>query len=438
MSSSTMQPEPELPLAGRMAASLGNPLINIHWESLRIEVPFNEVGSNSHAGSDQPCHQQSLLDESTRLARQKSTLGNVPVDTQEVMLKAKTGEFGRGDVERTDDSGSVPVPQFVLEMNKQYFLTYYDGQTRVYREAVDPVTKKGRLEPFSLGSFRSLHGNRMVKTSVAGKTRMKPMGQAWLEHEGRRQYDGIVMAPLAHVAGYYNRWSGFSVVPTRGAWSRMKDHIRNIICSKDQVMFNYVMGWMANMVQHPEEAGQVALVLKGGKGAGKGMLGNCLCELLGQHSQHVTQSSHLTGKFNSHFIDCVFLFADEAFCTGDKQGEQVLKTMITEPELQIEGKSKNLKSAPNMLHILMASNEEWVVPASTDERRFCVLNVSNERQRDFVYFKAILEEMRSGGLAAMLFDLQHYDLGDFEVRDAPETQGLLEQKKRTLEVLSSW
>jgi hypothetical protein len=395
------------------------------------------VGSNYRAGSDQPSHHQSQLEDSTRSARQESTLVDEHVDAQQVLRKAKNLASRKGSTERTDDSGSVPVPQFIMEMNKQYFLTYHDGQTLVYRETVDPVTKKRRLEPFSLTSFRNLHGNRMVETTVTGKTRMKPKGQAWLEHEGRRQYDGIVMAPLAHVAGYYNRWTGFTVVPTQGTWSRMKDHIRNILCSKDEIIFKYVMGWMANMVQHPDEAGQVALVLKGGKGTGKGMLGNCLCELLGQHSQHVTQSSHLTGKFNAHFIDCVFVFADEAFCTGNKQGEQALKTMITEPELKIEGKSKALKTAPNLLHILMASNEEWVVPASTDERRFCVLNVSNERQRDFEYFKAILGEMRSGGLAAMLYDLQHHDLNGFEVRDAPETQGLLDQKMRTLEAVNS-
>ena len=430
MNSSAIRPAPELPLDGRRMAS-------IHWESLHIEVPFNEGGSNYHAGSDQPSHHQSQLEDSTRLSRQESTKANEPVDAQQVVGKAKTRESGKGSAERTDDSRSVPVPQFIVEMNKQYFLTYYDGQTRVYREMVDPVSKKNKLEPFSLTSFRNLHGNHMVKTTVAGRTKLRPKGNAWLEHEARRQYDGIVMAPLKHVPGYYNRWRGFSVLPASGSWQLMKDHILNNICTKDRMLYAYVIRWIANMVQNPGSPGHVALVLKGGKGTGKGVLGNALCDLLGQHSQHVSHANHVSGEFNAHLEDCVFLFADEAFCTGNKQSEQALKRMITEPELSIVGKGKNLKSVPNLLHVLMASNEEWVVPAGADERRYCVLNVSDERQQDFQYFSAIVKEMQTGGLAAMLYDLQEYDLLDFEVRDVPQTEGLIEQKKRTLEAVSS-
>jgi len=32
----------------------------------------------------------------------------------------------------------------------------------------------------------------------------------------------------------------------------------------------------------------------------------------------------LVGNFNAHLIDCVLLFADEAFWAGDKQGENTL------------------------------------------------------------------------------------------------------------------
>ena len=48
--------------------------------------------------------------------------------------------------------------------------------------------------------------------------------------------------------------------------------------------------------------------------------------------------AQLVGRFNEHLRDCVLLFGDEAFYAGDKQHESVLKGLIAEPFLQMEGK----------------------------------------------------------------------------------------------------
>jgi Family of unknown function (DUF5906) len=61
--------------------------------------------------------------------------------------------------------------------------------------------------------------------------------------------------------------------------------------------------------------------------------------------------------------DCVLLFADEAFWVGDKQGENVLKALITEPTPTIARKGKDLLTVKNCLRTMMASENEWIVPA---------------------------------------------------------------------------
>jgi hypothetical protein len=142
-------------------------------------------------------------------------------------------------------------------------------------------------------------------------------------------------------------------------------------------------------------------VLRGEKGTGKGTVGQVLARIFRDHALHVVHSRHLTGHFNAHLVDTLFLFLDEAFWGGDKQGEGVLKALVTERSVMIEPKGFDPFAMPNRLKILMASNNDWVVPATADERRYFVLDVSDQKRGDLAYFDRLhqaLDEGRGRGL----------------------------------------
>jgi hypothetical protein len=87
---------------------------------------------------------------------------------------------------------------------------------------------------------------------------------------------------------------------------------------------------------------------------------------------------------------------------------------------------------------MIASNEDWVVPAGSGGRRWFVLEVGDERQKDYDYFAAIDNEMENGGLAAMLYDLQRIDVTRVNVRNAPETEWLVEQRLHSYDNRKRW
>ena len=333
-------------------------------------------------------------------------------------------------------------PNYVDELNDVNFVVRDGSKTVVCRESYDSVSGRSRLVRSSFTDFSNFHSNFKVQTGVDknGNPVLTPKGRAWLAHPLRRQYNDIVMDPSGKYSdsGDYNLWRGFGVPSVSGSWPLMQDHIFEIICDRDVNLYRYVMCWLARMIQHPETTGEVALVLQGGRGTGKGMLGNALVRILGRHSYHILHGQHLTGNFNAHLEDCIFLFADEAFWAGDKAAENVLKGLITEPTIAIERKGVDLKSVPNMLHVFMASNSDWVVPAGTDERRYCFLKVSECRAQDHVYFAALTREMDNGGLESMLYHLQHLDISSFNVRAVPTTKGLTEQKLQSLDTVMVW
>ena len=228
--------------------------------------------------------------------------------------------------------------------------------------------------------------------------------------------------------GKLNLWRGWGVEPKRGDWSLMKRHMLEVLASSERERFRICFSWLAWCVQNPDQRAEVALVFKGKRGTGKGTIGNAMCRLFGQHAVHVSSADHLTGRFNSHLRDACFLFADEAYFPGTLSAEGDLKRKITEPTLFIEGKGRDGVEVANMLHILIASNEDWVVPAGERERRFVKFDVPDLHMQDAAWFGPIVAQLEDGGYAAMLFDLLHHDLGDWHPRNLPKDTGLLEQQ----------
>ena len=149
-------------------------------------------------------------------------------------------------------------------------------------------------------------------------------------------------------------------------------------------------------------------------------------------------TEHLTGRFNSHLRQCSFLFGDECYGPKDKSAEGTLKRIITEDTLTIEAKGRDAIEEPNCLHVMLASNNEWVIPAGAHERRFMVQRVADTHRQDAAWFAPIFQQMRSGGYQAMLFDLLERDLRDWHPRRIVHTAALAEQQDESLSPLDAW
>ena len=197
-------------------------------------------------------------------------------------------------------------------------------------------------------------------------------------------------------------------------------HLRRCLLAGDTEHSDYLLNWMAYVIQNPGRRSEVAVIMRGNEGTGKGVTAKHFGRLFGPHFVHLSQGHHLTGHFNSHLQACSFLYADEAFFAGDRSHEGVLKALITEDTLMIEPKGLNAYSAPNHLNIFMSSNNSWVIAAGADARRYFVLTVSDNRKQNVEYFTAIGRQMENGGRQALLHYLLHRDVSGFNVRAVPK------------------
>lgn len=347
--------------------------------------------------------------------------------------------YARRQIERAREFVIHPI---LREFNEKFaVISNFGGKCRVIEEVYDPALKRPRLSKQSFEDFRNRWMHRLVDIGVDAKGRpmQKSAGKFWLEHSLRRQYETVIFAPGNDTfSAHYNMWKGFAVEPRPGNCELYLNHLHQNVCQNNKVYYDYLIGWMARGVQQPDSPGQVAVVLRGGRGVGKGVAANVYGSLFGRHYMHVANPGHLVGNFNHHLRDCVVLFADEAFFAGDKQHERILKMLITEDTIPIESKGVDVETAPNYIHLIMASNEGHVVPAGGDERRFFVLDIGRAHQQDTAYFKAIADQMNTGGREALLHHLLTYDIKNYEVRHVPQTPALFEQKQMTMGTEEDW
>jgi hypothetical protein len=250
--------------------------------------------------------------------------------------------YAGADAALTTDvaAGPDPVSKLVTEFNRRYIVVNEAGKTVIYAPTHDPILNRQYYQRSTFADLSRLHMNRLVQLAVRknGAPIVKPAADVWLRHPKRRQFiRGVTFDPSGRrtPAHMLNLWEGFAVKPKAGSWAGMQDHIINVICRGNGQHRDYLMGWMARLVQHPAEQGEVAVILCGGEGTGKGTLARALLHIVGQHGLAISNPKHLTGNFNAHLRDCIFLFADECFIAGDRTHVRVLKSIITEPYLTI-------------------------------------------------------------------------------------------------------
>ena len=350
------------------------------------------------------------------------------------------GSNGRGDryarrqIERAHEFAEDPQ---LADLNNRYAVVQNAGNGKCKVIYVDPDS--GLLVYQAPTDYKAFYSNQFVEIPTTKGVMQIPLGKWWFEHSMRRSFRSIAFLPGDEVgADVYNLWRGFAYEALPGgSCDIFLDHVRQVICSGDLEVYEYLISWMAMAVQHPAQPGHTAIVLRGSQGAGKGTFAKTFSKLFGHHGKQITDAKHLTGNFNAHLRDCIVLFADEAIAANSKN-EGVLKALVTEESMLIEAKGVDSIVERNYLHVIMASNAKWVVPVGLDDRRFVMLDVSDEHVMDANYWGALNAQLRNGGYEALLHHLLTRDLSSFDPRTRPQTDALQDQKQRSFGPLASW
>ncbi|MDP3005298.1 primase-helicase family protein [Methylotenera sp.] len=249
---------------------------------------------------------------------------------------------------------------------------------------------------------------------------------------------GVEFNPAGTSEHYLNLWVGPTVTPRKGTWLLISAFLLEVICADDQECYTYLICYIAHALQMPWEKPGILIALLSGQGTGKGTLARILRMIWSATFLQIHNIDSVTGNFNASLERAFIVFMDEALFSGDRRASDALKSLVTESVIQINEKHQPARQTSSYHRFFAATNAEHFKNTERDDRRDLVLRLSESRKGDHAYWQALNHEIDNGGVEAMVHDLLAMDLSDFNIRDKPNTNELLEQKLQSLGSIQRW
>ena len=259
---------------------------------------------------------------------------------------------------------------------------------------------------------------------------------AWRRELGtqRGRLSGLCYLPGGPdiVDNMLNTYMDVSVVglepPDAGTLDLILRHIGFNICNGRQEYFDYLIQWLAHMVQKPAERPGVGIAVIGDQGTGKGILIEFLKRMLGgPRNANTTASSSDTKAFNYSLGNKLFVVFDEATFAGDRQQSDFMKKFVTEPRIRIEQKGLDAYEVDNFARVFITSNNRLsAVPTGIGHRRWLTIECKSPVDADWLKALAIrignagdVEGAMSGYVNFFKHYLETLDISDFNPQHVP-------------------
>lgn len=249
--------------------------------------------------------------------------------------------------------------------------------------------------------------------------------------------------------GFFNLFNGLAITSTKGEWKLIRQHVLDVICDGREEVYEFLMNLWAFMFQKPNERSGVIVVMVSESGTGKNVVMQPIVDALRPHSYMADSPERICGKFNDQLGDKLLVVANEAVF-GAKYADK-LKSLATEPTLQIERKGIPSIEVNNCVNLVVLTNNKKAVPMDFFDRRMFFVDVSNkyaERRLASVeykatrtaYFEDLIREINNGGREAFIDHLLHRDIKEFKPSNMPAvaSESRIESKTMRTNSVQKW
>ena len=206
----------------------------------------------------------------------------------------------------------------------------------------------------------------------------------WKDDPSMKYYSTIklVPPPLVCNSNTLNLFTGFVADKLTNCQiadiTPIKNHI-TLLCEDNPEYAEYVINFLAHIVQRPAELTRTALVFKGAQGAGKGLFFSWFANrILGAQYYYSTADPDNIIKYNDHLNGKLLINLDEARAADTYAGSSHFKNKITEPRITLTNKYIKPFEVENYGRYIFFSNQDNPVKVEDTDRRYVIFKTSEK------------------------------------------------------------
>lgn len=261
----------------------------------------------------------------------------------------------------------------------------------------------------------------------------------WLEDTTRLTYKEIKFLPkFEYNEEIFNSFKGFTYENEKITYDEepevvtvFKEHL-SFLTNHDEKSVEYLMNYIAHLLQKPWELPKTAIIFKSKQGFGKDTVVDFIHNLIGkQHIMRTAELDDIFGNYNIGIRDKLVLQLNEVEGKDGFSNKEKIKNFITEENTIIREKYVGQYDQTNYIRLFILSNNLNPIEISHDDRRFVVFKAHHKKPSK-EYFDTLHDDFRKNDQQMqILFNyLMSLDISKFNPRtDRPKTDAYQTMKE---------
>ena len=273
---------------------------------------------------------------------------------------------------------------------------------------------------------------KVIKDKIVEKRFVKD----WLDDKNLRRYERIDWYPgTLDDENVLNTFNGFKYNLLDGTYDQesvdlFTGHVNHLM-NGDKVCYDYLIKYLAHMIQKPHELPEAIIVMKGIQGTGKDTLLEVMGDIIGREFCYLAEDGvrDILGSFNGSLEKKIIVRINELEGKDGFMYKENIKGLSTSNELVINHKGLKKYSQKNFTRLFIFSNNLNPLEVSHDDRRLVVFRPQKKVSRDKV---AKLKNLKKDGLWSIWKFLNEVDLKDYDPRERPITHDYQEMRENSI------
>ncbi len=251
----------------------------------------------------------------------------------------------------------------------------------------------------------------------------------WKKDPNKRKFEKMMFNPSDEPfdrAGYYNTFQGFPCkkveidenieFKSEYPYNKFKEtkliHQYFHTISEEKGVSEYVLFYVADLVQNPGRRPDTGVAVRGEQGCGKDTIVKCTEGLIGKIHSVTVSMDELCDNFNASQQNKLVINVTET--EGKDQKEGKLKSRITATKTPIEKKGHDKFYDNNYARFFFTSNSNYYLKLESDDRRFFVFQISNKMKGNTEFWDGVYEALDDQETMDKFYtELMNIDLSDF-------------------------